>query len=276
MIISLIQTSQNRKVELKRFINSLNHQISVDFSKIQFIFIDQGNNCEIFNDLDKRIDFTYIKYKPCSLSHARNIGLSHVKGEYIGFPDDDCWYEKDTLMRVVSLFKQNYVGVIARGTDENGITINKSPRNSQIISLYSHCGAISYTIFLKYITGFFFDENIGVGSPYRLSSGEETDFLIRSIRKLGNNILYDNHIIVHHPKNKCGNFINTEIKQYEYARGWGYLLRKYRYPLREYIKSFIRPIGGIVLSVLTLNPKKAYHSYLIIKGRIEGFFFKIN
>lgn len=80
---------------------------------------------------------------------------------------------------------------------------------------------------------------------------------------------------MHHPKNKCGNFINTEIKQYEYARGWGYLLRKYRYPLREYIKSFIRPIGGIVLSVLTLNPKKAYHSYLIIKGRIEGFFLKL-
>ena len=100
---------------------------------------------------------------------------------------------------------------------------------------------------LKYITGFFFDENIGVGSPYRLSSGEETDFLIRSIRKLGNNILYDNHIIVHHPKNKCGNFINTEIKQYEYARGWGYLLRKYRYPLREYIKSFLR----VVINVLT-------------------------
>lgn len=44
MMLSLVQTSQNRRQELIRFINSLNNQIGIDFSQIQLIFIDQGNN----------------------------------------------------------------------------------------------------------------------------------------------------------------------------------------------------------------------------------------
>ena len=42
--ISLIQTSQNRRAELERFVNSLNQQEGIDFSAIQFIFVDQGDN----------------------------------------------------------------------------------------------------------------------------------------------------------------------------------------------------------------------------------------
>ena len=92
MKLSLIQTSQDRKDELERFVKSLNEQVGIDFNEIQLIFVDQEDNKQIFNDLDKRIDFVYIKYHHSSLSHARNIGLKHVTGDYVGFPDDDCWY----------------------------------------------------------------------------------------------------------------------------------------------------------------------------------------
>lgn len=51
MMLSLVQTSQNRRQELIRFINSLNNQIGIDFSQIQLIFIDQGNNKIVFNQL---------------------------------------------------------------------------------------------------------------------------------------------------------------------------------------------------------------------------------
>ena len=121
-MISLVQTSQNRVKELLRFVESLNAQENIDFSKIQLIFVDQGDCKESFKNLNPQIHFVYIKYKPSSLSHARNIGLKYVKGEYIAFPDDDCWYVKDTLSKV--LIKLNsHDGVLIKATNENGIPL---------------------------------------------------------------------------------------------------------------------------------------------------------
>ena len=62
MKLSLIQTSQNRKDELERFVKFLNNQVGVDFNEIQLIFVDQEDNKQVFNGLDERIEFVYIKY----------------------------------------------------------------------------------------------------------------------------------------------------------------------------------------------------------------------
>lgn len=272
--LSLIQTSQNRRSELTRFVRSLNRQQNINFKQIQLIFIDQGDNEDIFTSLNPDIDFVYIKYHRCSLSHARNVGLEYVKGTYIGFPDDDCWYESDTLSKVLQEFGRGADGVIARGTDESGQLTNKFPLKYQRIKRYNHCGAISYTIFLIFCTNIKFDEDIGVGSKYRLSSGEETDFLLQTMAYGNTNIIYNPNILVHHPRSLPGNFKNVEIKQYEYARGWGYLLKKHHYPLYLVLKSFIRPCGGILLSMFQLNVKGIRHSYYILRGRVEGFSFR--
>ena len=121
-MISLVQTSQNRVKDLLRFVESLNAQVNIDFSQIQLIFVDQGDCKKAFTNLNPQIDFVYVKYKPSSLSHARNIGLKYVKGKYIAFPDDDCWYDKDTLSKV--LIKLNsHDGVLIKATNENGIPL---------------------------------------------------------------------------------------------------------------------------------------------------------
>ena len=69
-MISLVQTSQNRVKELLRYVESLNAQENIDFSKIQLIFVDQGDCKESFKNLNPQIHFVYRKYKPSSLSHA--------------------------------------------------------------------------------------------------------------------------------------------------------------------------------------------------------------
>ncbi len=275
MKISLIQTSQNRKNELARFVKSLNGQVGIDFSQVQLIFVDQEDNREVFDILDKRIEFTYIKYKHCSLSYARNIGLKYVNGEYVGFPDDDCWYEPDVLKCLFDLFFKGYMGVVAKGTDENGLATNDFPRKQQKLTLYNHCGAISYTIFLKYVKSIPFDENIGVGSPYKLCSGEETDYLINVMSVVGTTVYYEPSVVVHHPLSNKGNFLNNEVKQYQYARGWGYVLRKHKYPASVILKSFIRPLGGMLFSVIKIDKKGIIHSFYLLKGRLEGYFYKL-
>lgn len=274
--LSLIQTSQNRKDELERFVKSLNNQVGIDLNQIQLIFVDQEDNKQVFNGLDERIDFVYIKYHHCSLSHARNIGLKYVTGDYVGFPDDDCWYESNTLLQVIKMFSDGYVGVIAKGTDEKRKLTNDFPQSGRLITKYNHCGAISYTIFIKFISKINFDENIGVGSPYGLCSGEETDYLLNVMSVIGTNIYYNPKVEVHHPSNKIGNFEDENHKQYLYARGWGYILRKHNYPLSIVLKSLLRPLGGMLISFFRINKKSFVHSFYLFRGRLEGYIFNIN
>ena len=95
--ISIITTSIDRKSELQRFFQSINKQKDIDLGSIQVIFVDQGDNSEIFNQLDFRIDKTRIKSNKCSLSSARNKALPYVRNAIVAFGDDDCWYEEDCI-----------------------------------------------------------------------------------------------------------------------------------------------------------------------------------
>lgn len=272
IILTLIQTSQNRQKELKRFIDSLNNQINIQFDTIQLIFIDQENNKEIFASLNPNIEFTYIAYKHCSLSHARNLGLKYVKGKYIGFPDDDCWYEANTLnMALHHLQINKYNGVTGKGCNEYGELTSIFPQNSSKLTLTKRCAAISYTLFFEYTPNITFDENIGVGSPYNLGAGEETDYLLTLMEKCNYKVFYDSNLIIHHPKSKDSEF----TKIYSYARGSGYILKKHHFSLLYKFINFIRPLSGCIIYSILLKKNKAKKSYYIFKGKIEGYTFKI-
>lgn len=276
MKISLIQTSINRKRDLIRFIKYLNQQINIDLSCVQLIFVDQEDNAKLFEELDKRIDFTCIKHHRCSLSEARNLALPYVKGMYVAFPDDDCWYEPNTLRSVIDILeKGHYQGVVGIGMDDKGKLTNVFPSTTQDITCTNHCGAISYTMFYQFQPHVRFDENIGVGSPYNLGSGEETDYMLVLMEQYGYKIRYDNSIIVHHPSSDSMEYNKLLKKHYLYARGAGYLLRKHsELPLSYKISQFYRPFVGMVLYCFK-NKEKARKSFYIFKGRIEGFFYNI-
>ena len=271
-MISLVQTSQNRVKELLRYVESLNAQENIDFSKIQLIFVDQGDCKEAFKNLNTQIHFVYIKYKPSSLSHARNIGLKYVKGEYIAFPDDDCWYDKDTLSKV--LIKLNsHDGVLIKATNENGIPLANYLDHDKKATLFDHCSACSICIFLHYDKHIRFDENIGVGSPWGLASGEETDYLIDFIKKHPD-VVFFHEIEIHHPLGKTTFFKDDLDKAYKYARGNGYLMKKHNYPFSLVLRALIRPLGGIIIYLFKGNLVLSRRSFCLLKGRIEGLMYR--
>ncbi len=41
------------------------------------------------------------------MSYNRNVGIDNAVGQIIGFPDDDCVYENDTLEKVINFFNKN-------------------------------------------------------------------------------------------------------------------------------------------------------------------------
>ncbi len=274
--LSLIQTSQNRRKEIARFIDSLNNQININFSELQLIFVDQEDNVDLFKSLNSSIEFNYIKSKHISLSCARNIALPFVKGNFVAFPDDDCWYEPNVLNSVLSHLEGGLDGVIGLGTDEYGVFTNSFPKDSQFLSFYNHCGAISYTIFLRYDPFISFNEDIGVGSPYKLSSGEETDYILHFMKRKRNfKIFFDNTIIIHHPLAKSDYFENEIKKMYYYSRGEGYLMKIHNYPAVILLSKFFRPLLGMFLNLLLFKLPRVKRSYNILKGRIEGYNYKI-
>ena len=252
----------------------MNKQNGIDFSQVQLIFVDQEDNRDVFDRLDNNIEFTYIKYRHCSLSHARNIALKYVKSKYVCFPDDDCWYEPDTLNQVLKCLGTNIDGVVAKGIDEYGRLTNIFPNKKKMLTKYDRCGAISYTIFVRFDRSILFDEMLGVGSPYGLGAGEETDYILRLMEEKRFTFEYNPYVIVHHPFFAPTINKKTLDKIKSYSRGNGYLLKKHRFPITYVLEQFVRPILGSIFYLLKGNILRSRHSMNVFKGRIQGYFYK--
>lgn len=273
MTYSILLTSRNRKEELQRFVESLNKQSEFDLSKIQLIFVDQEDNKSIFDMLNPKVEFLYIKYHECSLSEARNQALPYANKEIICFGDDDAWYDDNTFSKLEKVFKESYDGIIAIAKNEEDRNINIFPVKRQKLTYTNHCGALSISIFLRFDPEIKFDENIGVGSSHKLLSGEETDYLLTYMERHPSfDIEFIPEVIVRHPLGMKQNFDNYLLKNYYYARGAGYVLRKHRMPIKHILSAFFRPLGGIIIYSF-INHYKSKKSYYLLKGRIEGYFY---
>lgn len=275
MKFTIIITSQSRPKELERFFQSINNQKDFDLSSLQIIFVDQCDNKSYFDILVNAIDKVYIKYHKCGLSEARNQALKYVKGDYIAFGDDDSWYDSDTLAQI-----QDCIGVKQLdgiGTcicNENNVPYSSYPDEVKPITFTQHYGISSASMFLRFDSMIRFDENIGVGSKCGLPSGEETDYLWQYMEKHKDfKMEFHPEIIVRHPVMQQQNFDNYLDKCYQYAKGFGYIMRKHKLPLFYKIKMFVRPLGGMVIYAF-INSYKMKKSFNILKGRIEGYLVK--
>ena len=275
MILTLIQTASNRRPELVRFIQSLIHQGEIITKNVQYIFLDQGDNSDLFEDLKGIVDFKYVKIERCSLSKARNIAMQYVKGDVICFPDDDCWYPPNMLAHVFDNFgKYDVSGFTGRVTNENNVNYNNYPTSSQFLSVRNLCGASSICMFLKYDSSILFDENIGVGSPYGIGSGEESDYLIRYIKN-NNKVLYLETIVMYHPINALNKTRDYLIKSRQYAVGAGYIAKKNNLGLLYIVNLILRPLLGSIINLSKGNLYGSRRSVNILIGRFIGLTMKI-
>lgn len=272
--LAFVQTSQTRRAELERFIDSLIRQKGIDFSDLQYIFVDQGDHRECFVNLPSEIHFCYLQSDPCSLSKARNIGLRQVTSEYVCFPDDDCWYEPDTLRKVLACLTEPGVdGIVGKGTDEQGKPTNAFGKVPAKVTKFRRQGTISYTLFVRFMPDLFFDEHIGVGTTYGLNSGEETDYLLNLLEQYRLNIEYHPEIIVHHPSLQKLSGKHALEKIYTYARGAGYLMKKHRFPVGYVLKELSRPLCGALVYGMSFRFLRANCSFHTFRGRLEGWRF---
>ena len=111
-LVSVIIPVYNRKGVLEECVDSVLRQTHQLF---EIILIDDGSTdgtcvlCKTLADKDKRI--TFLEAQHGGVSAARNIGLSHTKGEYVFFLDSDDIIHPQLLETLVSGMKSHKASI---------------------------------------------------------------------------------------------------------------------------------------------------------------------
>jgi glycosyltransferase involved in cell wall biosynthesis len=264
----LVVATVDRTDDLGTLLDSLEAQ---RYDRLRVIVVDQNEDDRVAPVLEGRaIRLEHIRAGR-GLSHARNAALAVVDADVVAFPDDDCVYPDETLERVARRFAADpgLSGVTGRAEDERGTSSPSWKPDAAVLTddnLWNR--AISFTIFLRgelvRQVGAF-DERLGLGSAEPWSSGEETDYLVRAVRR-GARIEYDPTLVIRHDVRE--NDMRLGARD---GASVGYLLRKHAYPARVVARMFVRPLGGFLVAVIRLDRRQAQYQLATLRGRVRGY-----
>lgn len=275
MLVSLILATYGRTEDLCRLMDSLAAQSDRNF---ELIVADQN--------LDERVTpfvnaalaagicVTHLRLDKPSLSGARNSGLHHARGDVVAFPDDDCWYEPQTIAKVRQALEANqeWDGVVAQWV-EQAAARRCEPATALLCAAdwrrFRGGDASSISLFLKIglvreMGGF--DSRLGVGQWF--GAGEETDLILSALSR-GAQISRWPPARVHH-RFDMGTAV--AVGQWRSAlrrsRGTGALYAKHG--LSFWVR--LRGIAGPIFSALWPSPRLARLAIGLAMswGRLQG------
>jgi glycosyltransferase involved in cell wall biosynthesis len=274
-LIDLVLATVGRTDEPARFLRALGAQTYREF---RLIVVDQNGDdrlAPVLEPFHRAFPVVYLTAPP-GLSRARNVALAHLEADLAAFPDDDCWYEPDLLLRVAGHLSAHpeWDGLCGRPVDETGKTAAGRPDGTPgaITAFNLWRRVASYTLFVRRrlidAVGSF-DETLGVGSGTPWGGGEDLDYVLRSIRA-GFQLHYDPTLLVQHPR-KRERVSHPDARQgYEYGAGFGRVVRKNGVPWWFAAYSCGRSFGAAGLSLLTGNPRLARFYLAVGRGRVRG------
>ena len=253
--LSLVLSTYGRIDDVDNFLKSISTQTR---KPGEIIIIDQ-NEDNILGDLiskwkqelnliHKRVDFK-------GASKSRNYGAREAKHSLIAFPDDDCLYPQSTIEQIIKYFEdQKEVDTIITAKIEPS-QINKdnfasSCRYSTITSILDLFKAKAETsnIFAKKAAleclPYIFNEEIGPGAGTAWISNEETDLLIRLLKRKRTIIKLRDVAIAHHSSQ------GTISKSFQYGMGRFEVIINNKLGFKMYAINILQPIARFLK-----NPK---------------------
>ncbi|WP_341876738.1 glycosyltransferase family 2 protein [Defluviitalea saccharophila] len=246
--ILICATLGDRLAELKRLINSLENQ---DYNEWKLIIVHQGTrNRELLEQMSKSQRIEYINSSKKGLSLARNLALKllerrHIDSDcIIGYPDDDCYFSKNTLSIVAEFLKKYNSFVFQYGEQidsEKSIEIKPLPKilisNSPSIGIYH-----------RYNKNLYFDELFGLGSKF--PSCEDSDFVHQLSKR--STVAFTNNQLIYHEQCDGREHFKIEVGL-NAVYGMGAFLAKMIIYEKQYhylifiITFIVKQIGGIIL-----------------------------
>jgi glycosyltransferase involved in cell wall biosynthesis len=270
-MISLVVATRNRVVELERLLSSLDAQAFKDF---EVIVVDQNADERIVPVLQKHCALTihHLRSAP-GLSRARNVGLRAARGEIISFPDDDCWYPNQLLVRVIEWFDVHpeygalFTGI--RNPEGRLMAPKRAPGPGPCTRKSVLSCVVSCTGFLRRrvtdVVGFF-NQKIGVGSASRYQSGEDLDYFLRPLTH-NFRVWYEPTLTVYHAE--LQSIERLRRTAYQYALGVGYVLRTHGYSWCCLSGFLLRSFGGAAISLCKADLPRAH--VFLIRGIGQGW-----
>lgn len=268
--VTLVITTHQRVDALRRLFDSLLEQSYPHFT----VLLGDQNAAMFLQDLlaQYAINLNIERHSipQQSLSSARNTLLSFAQGDIIAFTDDDCYYDKDTLSRVVDAFTNTAFAVLIANPNMQHTGVSTFIGRENSFSVFSN--APSWVLFfrkevIEAIGNF--DENLGIGCPTPYQSGEETDYLLRVLAQ-GYRIRRATGIAVFHDA-PAYTAANTAQKTYSYALGRMCLLKKHRFPFWFKLANVLYPFARLPLDALHQGDALRYR-WAMLKGRVRGLF----
>ena len=114
--ISILVAVYNTAAYLPQCLDSL---LSQTLKDIEVICVDDASTdnslalLHQYAEKDNRVKVFALK-ENSGQAHARNVGLSHATGDYIGFVDSDDWLSQDALEKVCESFRDDVDSVLFR------------------------------------------------------------------------------------------------------------------------------------------------------------------
>lgn len=200
--LSLVMCSYQRERELEPLLDSLVAQHSRDF---ELLVVDQNADDRLLPLLEhareRGLRLRHLKQSQPNLSAARNLGLRHAAGRWIGFPDDDCWYEPDLIARLIEHVDASPECTVAVAHWAEFPQPAARPLQLSWSRSRRFRDRLATSFMLFFDRRVFdrlggFDPRLGVGQWY--GSAEETDLLLRALRA-GEHAEFCDAALVHHP-----------------------------------------------------------------------------
>ena len=269
-LFTIICATYGKLNNLDSLCKSLNNQ---NYGKFELLICDQNKNStnKKFVKKYKNIKILFIKSK-IGLSKARNKGINYARGNYLIFLDDDIYLQKNFLNQINNYLNSSDVEILTYRVINNKKKplLNYPKKNCYLKSyneIFNSISSVSFVIKNKY--KIFFDEKLGLGSKNIYKSGEETDYILRSIKKYNCRIFYNKKIFVTHTERKIPP-IDQIKKSFFYGCGWSYVVKKNKLGFYFTLNSILKIFFNIGYHIFTLNFKKFILSICTILGRIYG------
>ena len=271
-LCTLVVATIGREAELGRLFASIAAQSERDF---EVIVVDQNADERVAPLVAHLaaggVAVRHLRQHEPNLASARNLAIAHARGAWLAFPDDDCWYEPDTLAalrRSIAPRVDGYVGTwvemddpLARRAPQLDLMHWRKLRGEGAASI---CLFLSRAL-LRRLGGF--DPRLGVGQWY--GAGEETDLTMRAL-ETGARLKYAPAIVVHHeaPEGLPPLGRAALAAQRARARGAGAFYAKHGLSLWRWLRAVV---GAPLRLTVTEPPAGLLYGIAISLGRFEGY-----
>ncbi len=227
--------------------------------RIYFIIISQNSPLK-FEGANNLVDIQTVVVANCSLSRARNIGLSLLRESqkvvgHIMFPDDDTSFDSNFFKKFKSVVEhdKSYIMPIFQQGSLDNLYMGFIYREGHIVpqKMKSLIGSPNQIIcYLNNKQLIYFNEDLGVGAKF--GSCEDLDLFLR-LNRNGSHYYYTSIIYNFHPA-KVHTFNNLTFSRLisrfkNYSAGFCFIIFKYKFysAIPEFL---IRPLGASLIYLI--------------------------